>query len=126
LVAIERKKSAGLGNVFDNVLRLVKAGSLAGNDKASGSIWPGSDTVANYGGAGDTWGLTLTGADVKASNFGVGFSVRATGGTATAAVDDLPVTIYWEDPSSLSEDGFAVPRDFVDDAFAGADSGTHL
>jgi hypothetical protein len=94
-VDIERKKSAGLGNVKDNVLRLIKAGALVGDDKAVATNYPGSDTVASYGGAADLWGTTWTRADVQGATFGVALSCKAEAGSGTAAIDDILITITY-------------------------------
>jgi len=60
-------------DVRDVDVQLIKGGTAQGDDKAATSTdWPeGAYAAATYGGASDLWGLTLTQADVIASNFGV-------------------------------------------------------
>lgn len=59
-------------DVQDVDVQLIKGGTAQGDDKAAAGDWPeGSYTAQSYGGASDLWGLTLTQADVIASDFGV-------------------------------------------------------
>ena len=99
-VDIERKKVAGLGNPKDLVLRLIKAGSMVGDDKASADTYPGADAIKTYGGAADLWGTTWTVAQVQASNFGVALACKSELGTGTAGIDDIIVTITYSVPAT--------------------------
>lgn len=95
IVEVERYKFSA-GTIRDSILRLVKGGVVSGDNKAATATnWPGADTVATYGSASDLWGLTLTPADVNASDFGVVLSVAATNDDATARVDYISITIHY-------------------------------
>jgi hypothetical protein len=84
-------------NFKDYSLKLVKGGTIQGNDKADTSTnFPGSATLKDYGGDGDLWGLTLTDTDVKASNFGVAFAVQQTAsGYNECYLDYMGITVYY-------------------------------
>lgn len=90
-VAIERNSTVGATTV-DNSVKLVKGGTISGNDKASASTWGTSDAVATYGSATDLWGLALTPADINLSTFGVAVSA-ATTLAATADIDYISITV---------------------------------
>lgn len=91
LVEVERSSTVGLA-VVDTSVKLVKGGSITGNDKASASTWPTSDAYASYGSVSDLWGATLTPADINSSDFGVVISGTASL-AATMRVDHVRITI---------------------------------
>lgn len=97
-VSIERKFSSAPNTAKDKVVKLVKGGTVSGNNKAdTGTNWPSTDTVKTYGGAADLWGLTLTDTDTNASTFGVVLQIAKTvsdGKSGTNAyVDFISITI---------------------------------
>ena len=98
LVEVERKRS-GVGVSQDAIIKLVKGGSISGDDKEdSDTAWPSSDAYASYGGIDDLWGNTLTPADVNASDFGVVALAQILGpegDTTTAYVDHIQITVYY-------------------------------
>ena len=71
-----------------------------GDNKASGTAWPmypAADSIVVYGGETDTWGLSLTQAQILGSSFGAG--VRATKGASLSCrpyVDMIQMKIYYE------------------------------
>jgi len=86
------------GELQDNNVFLLKAGSPVGTDHAGGVDWTTSDTTPTYGNSTDLWGTTLTPADVNASTFGVRLKVKNNSTTTsnTASVDYISVTVYYE------------------------------
>lgn len=98
-VTINRKASKNDSNYArDESLRLVKGGTISGNNKASATHWPTSDTDAVYGGISDLWGLALSDSDVNASNFGVVLSANYYNpgkGTVTGYVDFISITVTY-------------------------------
>lgn len=101
-VAIERKGShaSAARCVKDSVVKLVKAGSVSGDNKAAtGTLWPTSDASANYGGVSDLWGLSLSVDDVNSSTFGAVLSANVLSDygktTIFAYVDHITVTITY-------------------------------
>lgn len=98
-VSLERSAS-GQAGTFDTEVKLIKNGALAGNDKADTTTrWLLADSTATYGSTTDLWGLTLTPANVQASNFGVSVATKATSGTngwtTTAFIDSITMTITY-------------------------------
>ena len=92
-ITVSIEKSGNTPNAtVDNSVKLVKGGSISGNDKASGTLWGTSDTVATYGSASDLWGLTLTPADINDPTFGVAISASATL-AGTAQIDQIMITV---------------------------------
>jgi hypothetical protein len=51
-------------------VKLVKGGTVQGNDLADEQVVPTSETTYTYGADGQMWGLALSESDVEASNFG--------------------------------------------------------
>jgi hypothetical protein len=107
-VSIERSwTGSGTSNVQDTSLRLLKAGTKVGDDKAATATnWPTSDGTATYGGAADLWGTTWTDSDINASNFGFALKVENDGsGSKTARLDYVTITVNYTGgaaPTSVS------------------------
>ncbi|MBN8703276.1 MAG: hypothetical protein J0M08_09430 [Bacteroidetes bacterium] len=99
-VVIERRDPNA--KVSDNSIKTVVSGSITGYERANTTTtWSTSDTYICYGGANDTWGNILTGADVNSSNFGVAISIKrnVSGGTAIGEIDHVYIEIcYSPDP----------------------------
>lgn len=92
-VTVSIEKSTTLStSITDSSVKLVKVGTISGNDKASASQWGTSDAVSTYGSNADLWGLTLTPSDINNSGFGVCISAVA-GLGATAQIDFVSITI---------------------------------
>ena len=128
-VTINRSSSGNASPyIRDNIVRLIRGGTIGGNNKAKASTdWPTSLTSSVYGSTSDTWGFTgLSPADFNSPNFGVAFSAvnhavstyPIVAGTATSAMESpttnhtvaLPsniqagdlLLIFWADASSSS------------------------
>ncbi len=90
-----------INTVYDNSVRLYKAGSLVGNDKAAtATLWPTAAAAVTYGTATDLWGQSWTDADFKNAGFGVGIS--ATGTNSTAEIDQIAITVTYIPSASFS------------------------
>lgn len=95
LVEIERC-SALADDCTDAVVKLVKGGSVVGDNKAAAGFWPAAaDAVAAYGGAADKWGTTWAVADINAADFGVVLSVTNADAGARAQVDAYTITVTY-------------------------------
>ena len=103
-VAIERKASvqSGVFWVRDFTVKLYKAGTIVGTDKAdTGLKWPTSDTDKTYGSSSDLWGETWSNSDINNSGFGIGIKVATIGGgnpkdpNVTAFIDWIRITVYY-------------------------------
>jgi len=93
-VNIERRSSSHTTAIADNSVRILKNGSIIGDEKAYGGPWSNSDINFPYGGATDLWGTTWTPADVNNSGFGVALSAKLLFGLpGNAEVDNISITI---------------------------------
>jgi hypothetical protein len=89
----------------DYSVKLVKGGSITGNEKADNTnYWPTAFTYKSYGGNGDLWGATLTPADINSSNFGVVFSGYQTLSAQWVDVDHIRITVYYATGTSVSSE----------------------
>lgn len=91
-------RASGSGRTEDYAVYLVKNGVISGTNKAVAGSWPGSDTGKTYGGDGDLWGLTLSRADVLASNFGVVIATQETEDKSdndTGFIDVVTLRVYY-------------------------------
>lgn len=92
------------GEVEDNEVKLVKAGTIEGTSQAKSGTWTIGvpSGTRNYGGTSNLWGLALTPANVNASNFGIALSAKgvALAKTNTARVDKVTLTVYYTLPSA--------------------------
>lgn len=99
-VSIERHSSSTI--TYDADVQLVKAGVIGGTDQSTGTEYPTSDTVATYGSSSDLWGTTWAASDIRNANFGVAFAAQkigSSGGSRTASVDVIQITIDYSIPS---------------------------
>lgn len=97
VVDIERHSDAGF-TVFDVLVQLFQGGVASGDNKASGSPYPGSDTVETYGGPADTWGLSWSAADINSALFGVrvqAFNPNFDVIPDSAYIDAITITVYF-------------------------------
>jgi hypothetical protein len=82
--------------VKDNVIKLIKNGTITGNNKSNAANWGTTDTYFTYGGSSDLWGTSLIPDDVNASNFGIAFSANITALVAalpTVEIDHIQMSI---------------------------------
>jgi len=88
----------------DAEVLLVMAGTPSGANQATGAFLPTADAVSIYGSSTNTWGLTLSPADVNNTNFGVAFSIEKLGGgpSLTASIDHITITVYHTAPPNMS------------------------
>jgi hypothetical protein len=63
-------------SIVENSIKLVVGGAISGNNKSSGASVPQAEAYMVYGTSLDTWGLSLSVAQVNNSNFGVVFSFK--------------------------------------------------
>ncbi|MEK7113544.1 MAG: Ig-like domain-containing protein, partial [Patescibacteria group bacterium] len=107
-VQIEKGETCADCTVSDVEVKLVKAGSVVGDNKALGANWPatGSGGSRYYGIASatvdgtstDLWGTTWTPAEVNNSGFGVVISAKENSDSATSIiVDMIRMTVYYDD-----------------------------
>lgn len=86
-------------DVIDATVKLLKGGSVVGDNKADAvTKWPSSDADKAYGGSADLWGTTITPAEVNASDFGAVVSATVAGGTAR--IDQMRMTVFFSLPAA--------------------------
>lgn len=97
-VRIQKREAAGAGSIRDLSLEILVGGVRTGNDLGdTGTDWPTSEAAVVHGGVAEDWGLSITGADVKAVGFGCSLRVQeVTGGNRTAGPDFLEMQITYE------------------------------
>lgn len=84
--------------IFDETVRLVKGGAVAG-DSSADTVNPwsiGADQTVVYGGSDQLWGETWTRQNVNSSGFGAVLTAEnLLVGDGTASVDSLYVTVHY-------------------------------
>lgn len=105
------RKSSDANSITDNVIRLIKGGSLVGSNYATSTSWPTTFTGAEYGsGTNDLWGTTWTVNDVNASNFGINIKASRTANTPVPSVDYVEITVYYR--VTVTVDGVTTSTDY--------------
>ncbi|MFA6171959.1 MAG: DNRLRE domain-containing protein [Patescibacteria group bacterium] len=96
-VEVEIKSNVDTGAI-DVTAQLIKTGTAQGSNLAAGTTITTTESYITYGGASSMWGLTLTPADVNASNFGFRWQGRPTGAGRTFSIDHVRITVYYTIP----------------------------
>jgi hypothetical protein len=103
-IEISIERSSTTNNVInDSSIRLAKAGSAVGDNKATATKWPlNTDSSATYGGAADLWGTTWSVAEVNDSGFGVVIIAANSdaGASRVARVDHVTITVTYTEGGS--------------------------
>ncbi|MBP6556842.1 MAG: T9SS type A sorting domain-containing protein [Flavobacterium sp.] len=90
-----RTSSVTAGRIArDNIVSLVKNGTVTGDNKATATNYTTTLTTVTYGSATDLWGTTWTPADINATNFGAVIAVTATN-NPTVSVDYIRITVHY-------------------------------
>ncbi|WP_163409256.1 beta strand repeat-containing protein, partial [Flavobacterium ajazii] len=90
--------------IRDVALNLIVGGTAGGTSLANTTTsWTNSESAVSYSASPTSWGYgSLTLAQVKASNFGVAFSVRdVSGSNRTASIDYISLSISYTVPGSI-------------------------
>ncbi len=93
-----RRRADAPGEIVDDAVALVRAGTPSAKTKSLAAAWPVQMTTVVYGGAADTWGETWTAGDVASPEFGVAFAVRGTEEALNTEVfvDEIALTLHVE------------------------------
>lgn len=102
LVEWKRRSTLTTAEVKDVEVRLWVDGAASGNDKADTvNPWPAPTlTLISYGGATDTWGLTLTPEQVNATTFGAAIRAQRVDTIGNARVGHVQITIFYTEGAS--------------------------
>ena len=98
------KSTDNTSKTYDDHVYIVKAGIIGGtafDDKRDVSAWAGAEAYFLHGSTSDLWGETWTVAEINASDFGVAFAAKRTGGgpqTVIPNVDHVRITISYTGP----------------------------
>jgi hypothetical protein len=113
----------GIGDIFDNIVQLVKLGAPVGNNEASGVVWGAPPETDSYGGPSDLWGTTWTPADVNSSGFGIQLQAKNFSfvSTETAGVTFMSLGVSYSVPSTATVSDYLEGTNF---AFAIAGTST--
>jgi hypothetical protein len=95
-----KRKGSTLGHVLDNSVKIVKGGTVQGDEKSTSFAWNTSNVFTSFGAADDLWGLAWTAADIRAANFGAAVSASLDA-TQTASVDFCRITVTYTPPASV-------------------------
>ncbi|KKK51284.1 hypothetical protein LCGC14_3116500, partial [marine sediment metagenome] len=99
---VEKRRTAGAGNITDNLVQLVKNGVATGDDKSLIPDWDTSaDEIRTYGSSTDLWGTTWTVNNINSSSFGLAFQAQVDaleGSAGTAGVDNIQIKVYYTVP----------------------------
>lgn len=100
-VRIQRRVLNGESDeVHDHTVQLIKGGTRQGDNNADAvTFWPPTLTDADYGGATEMWGLSLSKADVEAADFGVALRVLSVVGPQSneaAGVDAIWINVHYQ------------------------------
>jgi hypothetical protein len=96
---VRRASLAGFAD--DDVIQVLQNGMPVGTNHAQNDGWPMTLAYAHYGGVMDTWGVSWTPADLRASGFGISVTPKYTGpaaGNERGYVDSVRVTVYFKTP----------------------------
>jgi hypothetical protein len=95
-VVVKRKADQnGSNNYINDTKIFLRNGAAAqvGDNKASASKWPTSNTEVTYGGGADTWNASLAQTDIVDTDFGLDFEVN--NASAIASVDSIKIRITY-------------------------------
>lgn len=93
---IDRDSDIG-GTIRDAFVRLIKGGTIVGDNKASGvTSWNSTGETIGYGGVADLWGTTWLYSDINASGFGLAMAASGQYGTGGGgSVDYYTLTVFY-------------------------------
>lgn len=93
----------GLDGTFkDYSVKIVKGGTIQGDEKAPADYWPTEDAYKTYGGPADLWGLSWAVSDINGPDFGVVISAKNFSNESYAYIDHIRITIYFTEAPAAS------------------------
>ena len=91
-------------NTADYSVRIIKYDMVTGDEKSTGDAYTATDSERTYGGPTDLWGEVWTDDMINDNGFGVAIAAQridGTPGTTSGRIDNITITVYYEDPSTL-------------------------
>ncbi len=99
-VSVKKVKTGGDQDTYDDVVRLVVGGVLAGDNKASSSPWNREGAIySSYGSTNDLWGLSLTPDQINSTSFGLVIAIK-TNGWSAGKIDSVNLTVTYEEANA--------------------------
>lgn len=98
------------GNMQDHTIQLLVGGVRTGDNKAVSTAWGGINNVgtAEYGGASDLWGLSLSRSEVIASNFGLAVRAYTSTGSRSPQVFYIQIKVHYTEAAGNTGAFFAL------------------
>jgi hypothetical protein len=91
-------------NTADYSVRILKYDMVTGDEKSTGATYTSFDSNETYGNSGDLWGEVWTPDMINDNGFGIAIAaqrVNGSSGTTSGRIDNISITIYYSDPSTL-------------------------
>lgn len=96
---VKRRTETNTGNTLDYSVKIVKGGTISGNEKATTTNWLKSSSsweTITYGSSTELWGLSWSQSDVTASTFGIAYATKADGSiNKQSEIDVLQLRVYY-------------------------------
>jgi hypothetical protein len=97
-IKVEVKCSDPNSRTSDYSVRIVKTGSITGDEKATGTNYPSDNDYMVYGGSTDLWGETWDYKFIDDNHFGVAIAAQRNkndGISTDGQVDNIKITVYY-------------------------------
>ena len=97
-IVVTFERACPTGGATDDIVQLTKvAGTKVGNNLATATAWPATDTTEDHGSSSNlsVWGVGFTPTEVNASGFGVAVASIATVNNTDIQIDLIQITVYW-------------------------------
>lgn len=117
------KRASGVSSsttVNDDDLRLLKGGSLAGQNKSSSATWASDLVMESYSGDATFWGTALTPSDLNDPRFGIALSARMASSVAAyprVEIDQVTIEVAYQTntaaPQNVQEFTAALEKNIV-------------
>ncbi|MFO1019277.1 MAG: hypothetical protein U0903_01040 [Planctomycetales bacterium] len=102
LFEVRKREAAAADNIYDKLVKALKAGTAVGSDLKSASEWGTTFAYASYGGAANLLGTTWTANDINHSGFGIRIQAAESVGQNTNAegrIDHIRCTVTYTPPA---------------------------
>jgi hypothetical protein len=101
-IAVERSDPDQ--NTADYSVRILKYDIITGDERSTGAAYTSFDSDETFGNSGDLWGEFWTPDMINDNGFGIAIAaqrINGSTGTTNGRIDNISVTIYFTDPSTL-------------------------
>lgn len=103
-ITVTIKRGASNIGITDNMVKLIRNGTVCGSEHATSDEWPLDPQTVTYGADDDKWGTDLTPAELNSYGFGVALCVSNSVygiDMNTANIDYVNVTVNYKRPDEL-------------------------